>query len=193
MIIQPPIIGKLRSKAFLAQRRAEVKSSEKNRRRGTRDYLNTVISRRILQFSIPFSNATQTIPTSISSSPIPTPSTMPPKTTTTTAAPQFTTATSLVRSGLSLQLFGLIWGILIASTPFPRLALSAHLSFMTQGAMVVVAGLLLLQPSIIRLGELRCQIVYWGLGGLWVSLLADCANAFWGTKELASLVSFPAY
>ncbi|KAK9335246.1 hypothetical protein V1521DRAFT_440385 [Lipomyces starkeyi] len=46
---------------------------------------------------------------------------------------QAITALSLLRSGVSLQLFGLVWGLIIPVTPFPKLALTAHIQSMAQG------------------------------------------------------------
>ena len=39
--------------------------------------------------------------------------------------------------------FGLIWGFFVPLTPYPRLALTAHIQFAVEGTMVVAAGLLL--------------------------------------------------
>ncbi|KAK9329283.1 hypothetical protein V1520DRAFT_356088 [Lipomyces starkeyi] len=47
---------------------------------------------------------------------------------------QAITALSLLRSGVSLQLFGLVWGLIIPVTPFPKLALTAHIQSMAQAA-----------------------------------------------------------
>jgi hypothetical protein len=105
------------------------------------------------------------------------------------AASQFTTAHSVIRSGLSLQLFGLCWGFAVQATPYPRLALTAHINLMAGGAMVLLAGIVLLHPSVIQLSTLQSRIVYWGLGGLWLPMAAQCANAFWGTNQMLPIVS----
>ena len=105
------------------------------------------------------------------------------------ATSQTRTGLSLIRSGLSLQLFGLCWGLGVQATPFPRLALTAHIQLMVEGAMVLLVGITLLQTSVIQLGALQSQIVYWGLGGIWVTMAAECANSFWGTHEILPIVS----
>jgi hypothetical protein len=102
---------------------------------------------------------------------------------------QASTALSLVCSGVCLQLFGLIWGMVVGLTPYPRLALTAHIQFMAEGAMVLLIGLVLLQTSIISISARQCRIVYWGLAGVWVVTVAECVNSFWGTKEFLPIVS----
>ncbi len=106
-----------------------------------------------------------------------------------TLTSQSRTAQALIRSGLSLQLVGLCWGLVVQATPFPRLALTAHIQLMAEGAMVLLAGILLLQTSVIRLSDLQSKIVYWGLGSIWVTMAAECTNAFWGTNQILPIVS----
>ena len=46
--------------------------------------------------------------------------------------------------GMSLVLVGMIWGLVVPHTAYPRLALSAHVGFEGNGVLfIVVAGLLL--------------------------------------------------
>jgi hypothetical protein len=108
----------------------------------------------------------------------------------TTTTAQSSTALSLVRQGVSLQFIGLIWGMIVQDTPYPRLALTAHIQFMAEGAMVLLAGILLHQTSLIEIGAIQSRIVYWGLTGCWVVIAFECVNAFWGTKGILPLVSF---
>jgi (hydroxyamino)benzene mutase len=102
---------------------------------------------------------------------------------------QSSTALSLVRSGVSLQLIGLIWGMIVQATPYPRLALTAHIQFMIEGVMILLVGILLSQTSLIEIGAIQSRIVYWGFAGVWVVMAAECANAFWGAKEILPIVS----
>jgi (hydroxyamino)benzene mutase len=106
-----------------------------------------------------------------------------------TSTPQHRTAHSLITSGLSMQLLGLTWGFLVKHTPFPRLGLTAHIQLMAEGAMVLLAGVTLTQTSIVRVGERGALVVKWGLGGVWVSMVAEMVNAWWGTKEVLPIVS----
>ncbi|KAK9482019.1 hypothetical protein V1527DRAFT_477712 [Lipomyces starkeyi] len=102
---------------------------------------------------------------------------------------QAATGLSLIRSGVSLQLFGLLWGMIVQLTPFPRLALTAHIQLMVEGAMVLGAGLLLRQPNLLKLSTLESRIVWWGMTSVWVVMLAECANAFWGTNQILPIAA----
>jgi hypothetical protein len=82
--------------------------------------------------------------------------------------------------------------MIVGLTPYPRLALTAHIQLMAEDAMVLLVGLVLLQTSIINIGVTQCRIVYWGLAGVWVTMIAECTNAFWGTKEILPIVSYRA-
>jgi hypothetical protein len=102
---------------------------------------------------------------------------------------QSKTALGLVRSGVALQLAGLLWGIVVHLTRYPGLGLTAHIQFMAEGAMVLLVGILLCQSSIIDISALECQIVFWGFAGVWVVMAANCANAYWGAKNIMPIVS----
>ncbi|KAK9312751.1 hypothetical protein V1522DRAFT_411608 [Lipomyces starkeyi] len=102
---------------------------------------------------------------------------------------QAITALSLLRSGVSLQLFGLVWGLVIPVTPFPKLALTAHIQSMAQGAMVLGAGVLLRQPNLLNLSAFELRIVWWGFGLAWAAIAAQCFNAFWGTNQMLQLAA----
>ena len=47
--------------------------------------------------------------------------------------------------GLMLVLAGLVWGFVVPQTPHPRLALAAHVQFVTNGLLVIVMAVLLLK------------------------------------------------
>ncbi|KAK3367798.1 hypothetical protein B0H63DRAFT_489793 [Podospora didyma] len=103
----------------------------------------------------------------------------------------------LLRHGSGLIGFGLLFGFVVPMTPYPRLALTAHIQFAVEGTMVLAAGLLLNSdpfPSLSssaklerktmadRLTPLQRRVVYWGCAGIWVTLLSEAANAWWGTR-----------
>ena len=46
--------------------------------------------------------------------------------------------------GLALILAGLVWGFIVPTTPYPRLALGAHVQFETNGMLFVLLAVLLL-------------------------------------------------
>lgn len=102
---------------------------------------------------------------------------------------------SLLRHGSGLIGFGLLFGFAVPFTPYPRLALTAHIQFAVEGTMVVAAGLLLdSKPFRNPSGQAtdktvaeylvpwQRRVVYWGLTGIWVTLLSEAANAWWGTQ-----------
>lgn len=119
---------------------------------------------------------------------------------------------SLLRHGSGLIGFGLLWGFVVPLTPYPRLGLTAHIQFAAEGTMVVAAGLLLNSrpfsssapsPSntssestnnsssnrrlVDYLGPWQRRVVYWGMAGIWVTLLSEVANAWWGTRWVLTL------
>lgn len=85
------------------------------------------------------------------------------------------TSTKSIRLSVPLHLFGLVWGLSIPSVPFPRLALSAHLHSMLNGALLTVVG----QPDLISLSPFESFIVTWGLNSMWISIASECAKAYW--------------
>jgi hypothetical protein len=106
----------------------------------------------------------------------------------------------LLRHGSGLVGFGLLFGFLVPYTPYPRLGLTAHIQFAVEGTMVLAAGLLLQSdpfgntkstaasvPLAQRLGYWQRRVVYWGMAGIWVTLLSEAANAWWGTRWVLKL------
>ncbi|KAK0622498.1 hypothetical protein B0T14DRAFT_563948 [Immersiella caudata] len=102
---------------------------------------------------------------------------------------------SLLRHGSGLIGFGLLFGFVVPLTPYPRLGLTAHIQFAVEGTMVVAAAALLNskpfrtpagQASDKRvvdyLAPWQRNVVYYGMTGIWVTLLSEAANAWWGTQ-----------
>ena len=54
---------------------------------------------------------------------------------------------SNLRQGAVYMLVGLIWGMVVPATPFPRLALTAHIQLTANGIMFLVAGLVILYAA----------------------------------------------
>ena len=72
---------------------------------------------------------------------------------------------SNLRQGAVYMLVGLIWGIAVPTTQFPRLALGAHLQLTAHGAMFLVAGLVILHLGV-RAGSLPGKIL---IAGPWLT------------------------
>jgi (hydroxyamino)benzene mutase len=102
---------------------------------------------------------------------------------------QTQTAHSLYLVGASLLLFDLCWGFVVGLTPFPKLALTAHIQFMAEGSMVLLAGFLTEKTDLMTLSRGQCWTVWAGMVAVWPTLLSEVANAWWGTKDLLPIVS----
>ncbi|KAM0250738.1 hypothetical protein ACHAQJ_008493 [Trichoderma viride] len=105
---------------------------------------------------------------------------------------------TLIRHGGGLIGFGVLFGFLIPLVPYARLGLTAHIQFCVQGGMVLATGLVLQSDPLgsssngdipkqsVRLAERlswwQKQVIYLGCTGIWVTLLAEAANAWWGTR-----------
>ncbi|UNI17099.1 hypothetical protein JDV02_003475 [Purpureocillium takamizusanense] len=123
---------------------------------------------------------------------------MPPKAVTKGAAMSSSSRIPLhlIRHGCALVAFGLLFGFVVPLTPYPRLGLTAHIQFCVEGTMVLAAGLLLQSdpfastrsasakpvPLAHKLGPWQSRIIYFGLSLIWVTLLSEAANAWWGTQ-----------
>lgn len=95
----------------------------------------------------------------------------------------------LLRHGCALIAFGLLFGFVVPYTPYPRLGLTAHIQFCAEGTMVLAAALLLQSDPFgggallaDRLGPRQRLAVYAGLSMVWVTLLSEALNAWWGTQ-----------
>ena len=84
--------------------------------------------------------------------------------------------------GLALILAGLLWGFAPPLTPFPRLALGAHIQFETNGLLFLAVGILLLTvPN--RVGRKALWAMVASAWLTWLMVLSEVANAWWGTTS----------
>lgn len=84
--------------------------------------------------------------------------------------------------GMILILVGLIWGFAIPITPHPRLALGAHIQFVTNGMLFMVMSIAMLAiPS--RVGLKSIWIMLLAAWLTWAMALSEVANSWWGTKQ----------
>ncbi|MGA7754697.1 MAG: hypothetical protein WCB05_17835 [Candidatus Sulfotelmatobacter sp.] len=94
----------------------------------------------------------------------------------------------LLIHGLALILAGLIWGFAPPLTPYPRLALGAHLQFETNGLLFVVLGILLLKlPH--RVGEKAVAVMVASAWLTWLMALSEVANAWWGASQMLPIAA----
>ena len=90
--------------------------------------------------------------------------------------------------GLALIFAGLIWGFAPPLTPYPRLALGAHLQFETNGLLFVVLGVLLLKlPH--RVGDKAVTVMVVSAWLTWLMALSEVANAWWGTSRMLPIAT----
>lgn len=84
--------------------------------------------------------------------------------------------------GMVLVLVGLVWGLVVPGTPHPRLALGAHIQFVTNGMLLIViaTALLALPHSVGRKSVLVMVVSAWLT---WAMALSEVANAWWGTTQ----------
>jgi len=90
--------------------------------------------------------------------------------------------------GLALILAGLIWGFAPGLTPYPRLALGAHIQFETNGLLFVVLGILLLKlPHRVSSGGVWVIVISAWL--TWFMALSEAANSWWGANQMLPIAA----
>lgn len=90
--------------------------------------------------------------------------------------------------GLVLVLLGLVWGLVVPNTPFPRLALGAHIQMVTNGMLLIVmATLLLALPH--NVGPRSALVMLLAAGLTYVMALSEVANSWWGTTQVLPLAA----
>src|SRR5258706_11873887 len=88
--------------------------------------------------------------------------------------------------GLMLVMAGLVWGFVVPLTPYPGLALTAHIQFMSNGVLIIVmAGLLLTLPH--RVGPRAVGVMLAAAWLTWAMALTEVANAWWGTNQMLQI------
>jgi hydroxylaminobenzene mutase len=94
----------------------------------------------------------------------------------------------ILRHALALILCGLVWGAIVPHTPYPRLALTAHIQFMVNGLLFVVMAVLLHAiPN--KVGPRSAFIMLMAVWLTWIMLASEVGNAWWGTKEILPLAA----
>jgi hypothetical protein len=87
-----------------------------------------------------------------------------------------------------LVLFGLLWGAVVPHTPYPRLALTAHIQFMVNGMLFTVMALLLLTiPN--KVGPRSFSVMLVSAWLTWIMVASEVGNAWWGANEVLPLAA----
>lgn len=85
--------------------------------------------------------------------------------------------------GLTMILVGLVGGLVVPHTPFPRIAMSAHIQYEVNGMLFVVLGLVLLNVAN-SLGRRSLLVLVATAWLAWPMLISATGNAWWGTNQL---------
>jgi hydroxylaminobenzene mutase len=97
-------------------------------------------------------------------------------------------ARQILFHGLAMVLAGLLWGFVIPATPFPRLALTAHIEFTSNGVLFAVLAILLLTLSH-NVGLRSVRVMQLAAWLTWLMLASEVANAWWGTRQTLPLAA----
>lgn len=89
---------------------------------------------------------------------------------------------SNLRQGAVYMLVGLLWGMAIPASTYPRLALGAHIQLTAHGVMFLVAGLVMLHLHLAK-GRLSEKILIAGPWLTWPVMLTEMANGWWGARK----------
>ena len=90
--------------------------------------------------------------------------------------------------GLALILAGLIFGFAPPLAPYPRLALGAHIQFVTNGMLFVLLALVVLRvPHCVGPKSVRIMVVSAWL--TWLMALSEAANAWWGANQMLPIAA----
>ena len=88
----------------------------------------------------------------------------------------------ILMHGMALVLVGLVWGLAVPHTPYPRLALGAHIQFVSNGLLyVILATVLLSVPHAV--GPRSILVMLLSAWLTWTMALSELANAWWGTRQ----------
>jgi hypothetical protein len=90
--------------------------------------------------------------------------------------------------GMLLVFVGLVWGLVVPGTPFPRLALGAHIQLSSNGMLLMVmATALLALPH--RVGARSVRVMVVTAWATWAMALSEVANSWWGTSKMLPLAA----
>ncbi len=83
---------------------------------------------------------------------------------------------------------GLLWGFVVPHTPYPRLALGAHIQFITNGILIIImAAMLIKLPH--DVGPKSAGMMLLAAWLIWPMALSEAANAWWGTSQMLPIAA----
>jgi hydroxylaminobenzene mutase len=88
----------------------------------------------------------------------------------------------LLLHGAALVLVGLVWGLIVPNTPHPRLALGAHIQFVSNGILLIVLATVLLAVRH-SVGPKSIWVMVLAVWLTWAMALSEVANSWWGTTQ----------
>src|SRR5579863_3696028 len=93
-----------------------------------------------------------------------------------------TASRQILIHGLVFVLVGLIWGLMVPHTPYPRLALGAHMQFEFSGILFIIVAILLLKlPHAV--GGKSMLLMLLAVWLTWAMAFSEVANSWWGTMQ----------
>jgi hydroxylaminobenzene mutase len=90
--------------------------------------------------------------------------------------------------GLALILAGLVFGFAPPLAPYPRLALGAHIQFVTNGMLFVVLAIVVLKVPH-RAGPKSVRVMLVSAWLTWFMALSEAANAWWGANQMLPIAA----
>ncbi|MFN9604925.1 MAG: hypothetical protein ACK57G_11195 [Planctomycetota bacterium] len=94
----------------------------------------------------------------------------------------------ILKHGLLLVMAGLLWGFVVPLAPYPRLALGAHIQFVTNGLLLLVMAVMLLTlPH--HVGPKSARIMLLSAWLTWLMAMSEAANAWWGTNQMLPIAA----
>lgn len=97
-------------------------------------------------------------------------------------------ARQILIHGLLLVMAGLLWGFVVPHTPYPRLALGAHIQFVTNGLLIIVMAVMLLKLAH-NVGPKSAGLMLLAAWLTWPMALSEAANAWWGTTQMLPIAA----
>jgi (hydroxyamino)benzene mutase len=86
---------------------------------------------------------------------------------------------------------GLLWGLVVPLTTYPRLALSAHIGFEGSGLLVIITAILLLKlPH--AAGKKTVFALLLAVWLSWIMLFSEVANSWWGATQILPIAAHQA-